>query len=133
VHRKFPQPFTNLYQDPIAPVNGWYSHKDHGRDLVRVFPSNQADQAGSNQYVVLYYDTCFVCELAPETFARKLLGESEIKDVLRRLDRLTLDEARMTVTETLQVIHGLVSNLRIVMGGTKPSLCRLLIAHGLLG
>jgi len=53
-----------------------------------------------------------------EKFAKKLLGESEIEDVLRRLDRLTLDEARMTGTETLQVVHGLVSNMKLVMDGT---------------
>ena len=61
--------------------------------------------------------------------AKKLLGESEIEDVLRRLDRLTLDEARMTGTETLQVVHGLVDHLKIVIGGTQLLLCRLLIAH----
>ena len=62
-------------------------------------------------------------------FAKKLLGESEIEDVLHRIDRLTLDEARMTGTETLQVVHGLVSNLKLVIGGTRPSLRRLLITH----
>ena len=60
----------------------------------------------------------FVCDLVVEKFAKKLLGESEIEDVLRRLDRLTLDEARMIGTETLQVVHGLMSNLKLVIGGT---------------
>jgi len=57
------------------------------------------------------------------------LGESEIEDVLHRLDRLTLDEARMTGTETLQVVHGLVSNLKLIAGGTQLSLRWLRIAH----
>jgi hypothetical protein len=47
------------------------------------------------------------------------LGETEIEDVLHRLDRLTLDEARMTGTETLQVVHSLVSNIKLVMGGMQ--------------
>jgi hypothetical protein len=59
---------------------------------------------------------------ASEKFAKKLFGESEIEDVLQRLDRLTLDEARMTGTETLQVVHGLVSNMKLVMDGTQPLL-----------
>ena len=71
----------------------------------------------------------FVCDLVVEKFAKKLLGESEIEDVLRRLDRLTLDEARMIGTETLQVVHGLMSNLKLVIGGTQLSLCQLLIAY----
>ena len=56
-----------------------------------------------------------------EKFAKKLLGESEIEDMLHRLDRLTRDEARMTGTETLQVVHGLVNNLKLVIGGTRLS------------
>jgi hypothetical protein len=130
---EFPQPFTNLYRDPIFSFNVKYSHTNHGRGLVRTFPSNEPDQAGSNQCAVQYYDICLVCDLVLEKFAKKLLGESEIEDVLHRLDRLTLDEARMTGTETLQVVHGLVNNLKFVIGGTHLSLCRLLKAHRLFG
>ena len=57
------------------------------------------------------------------------MGESEVEDVLHRLDRLTLDEARITGTETLQVVHGLVSNLKLVIGGKQLSLHQPLIAH----
>jgi len=46
-----------------------------------------------------------------------MLGESEIEDILQRLDRLTVDEARMTGTQTLQVVHGLVTNMKLVMDG----------------
>jgi hypothetical protein len=63
-----------------------------------------------------------VRDVGLEKFAKKLLGESEIEDVLNRLDRLSLDEARMTGTETLQVVHGLVTNIKLVMGGTYPLL-----------
>jgi len=72
-----------------------------------------------------------VCDVALEKFAKKLLGESEVEDVLHRLDRLTLDEARMTGTETLQVVHGLVSNMKLVLGGTQRLICFFLIANGL--
>ena len=54
-----------------------------------------------------------------EKFAKKLLGESEVEAVLDRLDRLTQDEARMTVAQTLGVVHGLVSNIRVVMEGAR--------------
>ena len=54
-----------------------------------------------------------------EKFAKKLLGESEIEAVLRRLDRLTLEEGRMTVAEIFEVVHGLVNNVRVVMNGTQ--------------
>jgi len=52
-----------------------------------------------------------------EKFAKKLIGESEIEAVLHRLDRLTQEEARYTVAHTLEVVHGLFNNLRVVMEG----------------
>jgi hypothetical protein len=55
-------------------------------------------------------------------FAKKLLGESEIEAVLQRLDRLTQEEARMTVTQTLEVVHSLVNKMKVVMDGTRPRL-----------
>jgi hypothetical protein len=58
-----------------------------------------------------------VADCAAEKFAKKLLGDSEIESVLQRLDRLTQDEAQMTVAQTLGVVHGLVGNMKIVMEG----------------
>jgi hypothetical protein len=43
--------------------------------------------------------------------------------VLHRLDRLTLDESRATGAQTLEVVHGLVKNLREVMSGERVLLC----------
>ena len=37
--------------------------------------------------------------------------------MLQRLDRLTLDEARTTAAQTLEVVYGLVNNLTEVMNG----------------
>jgi hypothetical protein len=53
---------------------------------------------------------------------KKLLGENEIEAVLQRLDRLTDDEARTTAAQTLEVVYGLVQNIRVVMDGEKNSL-----------
>jgi hypothetical protein len=50
------------------------------------------------------------------------LGESEVEAVLQRLDRLTQDEARITVAQTLGVVHGLVNNMKVVMDGQQFSL-----------
>jgi hypothetical protein len=35
--------------------------------------------------------------------------------VLCRLDRLTQEEAQVTVVQTLEVVQGLVSNMKVVM------------------
>ena len=70
-----------------------------------------------------------LANIALEKFAKKLLGETEIEDVLQRLDRLTLDEAKMTGTETLEVLHGLVANVKLVMNGMQLLLGLILTAH----
>lgn len=62
-------------------------------------------------------------ELSPQLimsakFTKKLLGESETEDILQRLDRLTQEEARMTAAQTLEVVHGLLNNLKVVMDST---------------
>ena len=45
------------------------------------------------------------------------MGEKEIESVLQRLDRLTLEESKMTAAQTLDVIYGLVNNMQVVMEG----------------
>jgi hypothetical protein len=60
-----------------------------------------------------------VTQYTSEKFTKKLLGESEIEVVLQRLDRLTQDEARMTVAQTLGVVHGLMGNMKVVMEGAQ--------------
>jgi hypothetical protein len=45
------------------------------------------------------------------------LGDSEIEKIVRRLDRLTQDETHMTEAHILEVVHGLMNNMRVVMDG----------------
>jgi hypothetical protein len=58
-------------------------------------------------------------ELSSEQFAKKLLGDSEIENILRRLDRLTQEEARMMEAHILEVVHGLMNNMKVVMDGER--------------
>ena len=51
---------------------------------------------------------------------KNLLGESEIEAVLQRLDRLTQEEGWMIVAQTLEVVHKLMNNVKVVMNGMLP-------------
>jgi hypothetical protein len=53
-----------------------------------------------------------------EKYAKKLLGEKEIESVLDRLDRLTLEESKMTVAQTYDIVCRLVDKMQVVMEGT---------------
>ena len=57
--------------------------------------------------------------MGAEKFVKKLFGENDVEMVLHRLDRLTLDESRATAAQTLEVVHGLVMNLKEVMSGER--------------
>ena len=46
------------------------------------------------------------------------MGENDIEAVLQRLDRLTMEESRMTSTQTMEVVYGLFNNMKAVMDGT---------------
>jgi len=70
------------------------------------------------QYAIQYAIT----QHGTEKFAKKLLGESEIEAVLHRLDRLTQEEGRMTVAQTLEVVHCLMNNVKVVMNGMQSLL-----------
>jgi hypothetical protein len=54
-----------------------------------------------------------------EKFVKKLFGENEAEAVLQRLDRLTQDEARMTAAQMLEVVYGLVQDMRVVIDGKR--------------
>ena len=61
---------------------------------------------------IFHWSECRIVKLVKE-----LLGENEVEAVLERLDRLTIDEARTTAAQTLEVVYGLVQNMRAGMNG----------------
>ena len=55
-----------------------------------------------------------------------MFGEKDVEAVLQRLDRLTHDEARATAVHTLEVVHGLVQGMKVVIDGKQRHLdCNL--------
>ncbi len=56
----------------------------------------------------------------------KILGENEIEDALRRLDRLTQHEALATEAQTLEAVHNLAQHRKTVTEG-ESTVIRLFI------
>ena len=70
---------------------------------------------------MVYYPLNFTgADRSIEKFTKRLLGDSDVEAILQRLDRLTQEEARMTGTRTLEVVHGLFNNLKVIMDGGIP-------------
>ena len=56
--------------------------------------------------------------LVAEQYAKKILGNKDIESVLDRLNRLTLEESKLTAAQTLDVVCRLVNKMQVVMEGT---------------
>ena len=60
--------------------------------------------------------------LVSEKFLKKLVGRKHVEDALRRLDRLTQEEALMAAAQILNLTHAIDKNLNVVMKGMPDSL-----------
>jgi hypothetical protein len=54
-----------------------------------------------------------------EKLVGKLVGEKKMEAMVLRLDRLTQREARQTAAQILEVVYGLVENMKVVMDGER--------------
>ena len=56
-----------------------------------------------------------------EKYLKKLVGKDDIEDALKRLDRLTQEEARMAAAEALKFTHGINDKAKMLINGTQMS------------
>jgi hypothetical protein len=50
---------------------------------------------------------------------KKLLGRNDVEDALKRLDKLTQEEARMAMAEMLKITRGVDGNVKVLMDGAQ--------------
>ncbi|EMD37961.1 hypothetical protein CERSUDRAFT_72599 [Gelatoporia subvermispora B] len=61
----------------------------------------------------------------PERYMKTLLGDSAVEDAFKKLNRLTSVETQMASTESLKLLHDLVSRLDLHMQGVQPPLTEI--------
>jgi hypothetical protein len=54
-----------------------------------------------------------------EKFLKKLLGRNDVEDALKRLDKLTQEEAKMATAEVLKITRGMDSNVKAMDSNVK--------------
>jgi hypothetical protein len=69
--------------------------------------------------VSLSFLTHYLTKRRAEKIGHNFQGENEIEAVLQRLDRFTQNEAQSTAAQTLQVVYGLVQNVKVLMDGKQ--------------
>ena len=55
-----------------------------------------------------------VPEECPEKYGKRLIGRTDVEDSLKRLDKLTHEEARMAIAENLRATHAVDERVRAV-------------------
>ena len=53
-------------------------------------------------------------ELCSEKFAKRLIGRTDLEDGLKRLDKLTQEEARMATAESLRTTHAIEEQVVVI-------------------
>jgi hypothetical protein len=58
-----------------------------------------------------------IANLYPAKFLKKLIGKKDMEDALKRLDKLTQDEARMAAAENLKLTHNVDNKVTSLING----------------
>ncbi len=70
---------------------------------------------GSALLSVIYH--ALSANLCSERYLKKLVGRKEMEDALKRLDKLTQEEARMAAAESLKLMHIVNNKVTAVING----------------
>ena len=64
-----------------------------------------------------------------EKYAKKLIGRTDLEDALKRLDKLTYDEAQMATAEVLKMTHAIdegVTGVREQVAGVDDKVAEVI-------
>ena len=64
-------------------------------------------------------DFSLLSDICLGKYLNKLLGKSDVDEALKRLDRLTQEEARMAIAEVLKVTHMMDDKIRLIIDGEQ--------------
>jgi hypothetical protein len=68
-------------------------------------------------------------EICLEKYLKKLLGRNDVEDALKRLDKLTQEEARTTTAEVLKVSHKALDGARCTISVIRAVLNLLILSR----
>ena len=62
---------------------------------------------------------CLFTDIYLEKYAKKLVGRNDIEDALKRLDKLTQEEARIAIAENLRAAQNVEDKVKIVIDSAQ--------------
>jgi hypothetical protein len=64
-------------------------------------------------------------------FGTKIFGKTDVEAILKRLDRLTEDELRITAAQTFEIVHDLAGSMKAILGASDDTGKPILICWSL--
>ena len=85
-------------------------------EVVKIFgiATKELKRGSASEFRVIFIR--IFAEPYVEKFFRKLAGMADLEDSLKRLDRLTQEEARMALSEVLKITHNTRDEIKVVDG-----------------
>ncbi len=82
--------------------------------------TKEINQSRMSGFLLLYItNTLPLTELCSETYLKRLIGSTDIEDALKKLDKLTQEEARMASTQMLKATHSVDDRVAGVDGRVR--------------
>jgi len=68
---------------------------------------------------LIHIDLSLLAHVHVEKYVKKLFGRNDIEDVLKRLDILTQEEARMATAEILKITQNVEDSVKVILDGAQ--------------
>ena len=83
-------------------------------EVLNVFAIATKEMKQGRASVLLRGDVWLSANLRPAKYFKKLVGRKDIEDALKRLDKLTQEEALMAAAQNLRLTHSVEDRVKIV-------------------
>ena len=85
-------------------------------EVLKIFgiATKELKRGSASEFPIGCLLTC--TKLGVEKFLRRLTGMTDMEDALKKLDRLTQEEARMALAEVLKITHSVRDEVKVVDG-----------------
>jgi hypothetical protein len=80
-------------------------------------------QRPASELVVVNTSIWWSTESQSEKFVKRLVGRTDIEDAMKKLDKLTQEEALMASVGSLELLRGVDDKMDTVIDGAKVSAC----------
>ena len=85
-------------------------------EVLNIFAIATKEMKQGRASMLLRGDVQLLAKLCPAKYFKRLMGRKDIEDALKRLDKLTQEEARLASAQILRLAHSIEDKVKVVDG-----------------